>query len=137
MFTMLVIGGLAFSYSFTGSAGGIAAIAFAVEFMSTPAYPVHVQFVRGWVPAERHGEGFWLLGLSSRVGDILSKLSYSRVPFSDMCIAMCIDMRTRVWTSARHAHVSARALNTPLGDADERPLLAPTMGPRHAFRTYD
>ena len=74
--TMLVIGTLACTYSVQRVAPGVAAVAFLVEFFSTPAYPCHVQLIRGWMPADEVGAGFWLLGMSSRVGDMLSKLSY-------------------------------------------------------------
>tara|TARA_B110001452_G_C15211681_1_gene420245 strand:- start:293 stop:1678 length:1386 start_codon:yes stop_codon:yes gene_type:complete len=74
--TMLLIGVLACTYSIQTAAPGVAAVAFLVEFFSTPAYPCHVQLIRGWMPADDVGAGFWLLGMSSRVGDMLSKLSY-------------------------------------------------------------
>ena len=47
-----------------------------MEFLSTPVYPCHVQLIRGWMPVEEAARGFWLLGLSSRTGDVLSKLGY-------------------------------------------------------------
>lgn len=74
--SMLAVGALACAYSLMSSYGGIALIAFLVEFLSTPVYPCHVQLIRGWMPVEEAARGFWLLGLSSRTGDVLSKLCY-------------------------------------------------------------
>lgn len=74
--SMLAVGGLACTYSLMHSYGGIALVAFLVEFLSTPVYPCHVQLIRGWMPVEEAARGFWLLGLSSRTGDVLSKLGY-------------------------------------------------------------
>ena len=73
---MLAVGALACTYSLMRSYGGIALIAFLIEFLSTPVYPCHVQLIRGWMPVEEAARGFWLLGLSSRTGDVLSKLGY-------------------------------------------------------------
>ena len=74
--SMLAVGALACTYSLMRSYGGIALIAFLIEFLSTPVYPCHVQLIRGWMPVEEAARGFWLLGLSSRTGDVLSKLGY-------------------------------------------------------------
>jgi len=74
--SMLVVGALAAAYSLQHSSAGVAAIAFLVEFLSTPVYPCHVQFIRGWLPVTEAARGFWLLGLSSRTGDVLSKLGF-------------------------------------------------------------
>ena len=41
--SMLTVGALACTYSLMTSSGGIALIAFLVEFLSTPVYPCHVQ----------------------------------------------------------------------------------------------
>ena len=74
--SMATISVLAFSYSAMQSASAVARVAFFLEFFSTPVYPCHVQFIRGWMVPEATGQGFWLLGMSSRAGDVLAKLSY-------------------------------------------------------------
>ena len=99
--SMLSVGALACAYSLMSSSGGIALVAFLVEFLSTPVYPCHVQLIRGWLPVGDAARGFWLLGarsqysrakaslcsiarglqraaagISSRTGDVLSKLGY-------------------------------------------------------------
>jgi sugar phosphate permease len=77
--TMLVASTLACTYSLARGPAAVGAIAFLLEFMSTPAYPCHVQLIRGWMPPETAGTGFSLLGLSSRTGDMASKLSYGQL----------------------------------------------------------
>lgn len=73
-FTMLLIGTLVLGYTLAGSAGFLGAVVFSVEFFSTTAYACHVQIIKGhWSEAGRP-DGFWLLGVGSRSGDVLSKL---------------------------------------------------------------
>ena len=77
--TMLVVGAFAYSYSLMRTPATLATVAFLVEFFSTPAYPCHVQLIRGWVPSADTGRGFWLLGMASRTGDMVSKLGYGQL----------------------------------------------------------
>jgi MFS family permease len=75
--TMLVLGVLVFSYSFASSALALGILVATVEFVSTPVYAAHVQFVRGWWgEGSGHADGFRLLGGASRCADVLSKLAY-------------------------------------------------------------
>lgn len=100
--TMLCTAGATLGYAFGQTAVAVGAAAFCVEFCSTPSYPAHVHFVRnrfdstraptssgarvaahggsgtGGATAgvDRTGDGFWLLGLASRMGDVTSKLGY-------------------------------------------------------------
>ena len=74
--TMTLLALLASTYSLMRRAAGVALVAFLVEFFSTPIFPCHVAWIRGWLAPEASGNGFWLLGLASRSGDVISKLSY-------------------------------------------------------------
>ncbi len=75
-FTMLLVSVLALGYSFSRGAASVALLAFCVEFFSTPTYPCHVNWIRGWLPDARVDHGFWLLGMSSRIGDVSSKMIF-------------------------------------------------------------
>jgi MFS family permease len=66
-------------YSVSHSVHMVAAVAFAVEFFSTPIYACHVQFIRGWFTETKQAGGFWLLGIASRFGDVSSKLFYGEL----------------------------------------------------------
>ena len=74
--TMLTMGVLALCYSLAGSALAIGLLVFAMEFFSTSVYACHVQIVRGHWAEPVRADGFWLLGVASRSGDVLSKVTY-------------------------------------------------------------
>ena len=74
--TMLTMGVLALCYSLAGSALAIGLLVFAMEFFSTSVYACHVQIVRGHWAEPVRADGFWLLGVASRSGDVLSKVMY-------------------------------------------------------------
>jgi len=38
--------------------------------------PCHTQWIRAWMPPSQQSHGFFILGISSRVGDMLCKLGY-------------------------------------------------------------
>ena len=62
-------------FAWAPSALAIGVVFFMVELCSTPVYPAHVHFVRHDFVG-RTGAGFWLLGLASRSGDVVSKLGW-------------------------------------------------------------
>jgi hypothetical protein len=72
--TMLILGGFVGCYTLSRSAAVLGAFVFGAEFFSTSTYACHVQIIKGhWSEAGR-SDGFWLLGVASRSGDVLSKL---------------------------------------------------------------
>jgi sugar phosphate permease len=75
--SLLIMAALVFSLSFDPSEprviGWIGAL---TEFVATPVWPAHIQFVRRWWPEKEHSQGFSILGAASRSGDIASKLLY-------------------------------------------------------------
>eukprot|EP00051_Salpingoeca_urceolata_P035647 m.30781 g.30781 ORF g.30781 m.30781 type:complete len:497 (-) comp9548_c0_seq1:317-1807(-) len=77
--TMLGLGVLAVALSRADSERSLSAVAFLTEFLATSVYPAHVVFVRGWWPASRQADGFRLLGLTSRAGDLLCKVVWGQL----------------------------------------------------------
>jgi nitrate/nitrite transporter NarK len=45
----------------------VAVLAFCVEFSGCTTYPVHIQLIRGWWPADRVPQGCRLLGCGNRL----------------------------------------------------------------------
>lgn len=77
--TMLVVGAFVGCYTLSSSAAVLGTFVFCVEFFSTSTYACHVQIIRGhWSEAARP-DGFWLLGVASRSGDVLSKLGWGEL----------------------------------------------------------
>ena len=74
--TMLILGAFVACYTLSPSAAVLGTFVFCAEFFSTSTFPCHVQIIRGhWSEAGRP-DGFWLLGVASRSGDVLSKLGW-------------------------------------------------------------
>ena len=75
--SLLIMAALVFSLSLDPSEPRtIGLIGATTEFIATPVWPAHIQFVRRWWPESEHSEGFSILGTASRSGDIASKLLY-------------------------------------------------------------
>jgi MFS family permease len=77
--TMLIVGAFVVCYTLSASAAVLGAFVFCAEFFSTSTYACHVQIIKGhWSEAGRP-DGFWLLGIASRSGDVLSKLGWGAI----------------------------------------------------------
>eukprot|EP01049_Picozoa_sp_SAG25_P011063 SAG25_NODE_1293_length_3372_cov_1.915063_1_plen_235_part_00 len=72
--TMVVLGAVTAAYQLAGSAAAIALLAGAADFVGTPSFAAHVQWVRGWWGEAVRADGFWLLGVASRGGDVIANL---------------------------------------------------------------
>lgn len=60
--------------SFATTAAGVGVGTFALEAVSTPVFPAHLQLVRGWFTREHTSDGMFALGLASRAAVISSLL---------------------------------------------------------------
>lgn len=77
--TMLIVSAFVGCYTLSPSATALGIFVFCAEFFSTSTYACHVQIVKGhWAEAGRP-DGFWLLGVASRSGDVLSKLGWGEL----------------------------------------------------------
>ena len=87
--TMLILGAFVASYTLSPSAAVLGTFVFCAEFFSTSTFPCHVQIIRGHWSESARPDGFWLLGVASRSGDVLSKLGWgalaSLLPWEVVC----------------------------------------------------
>ena len=53
--------------------------AFMMEFSSTPVWPSHARMIHGWFPRESISEGFWVLSMSSRGGNMAAGIVFGKL----------------------------------------------------------